>query len=198
MQFSFMLLPHYDPARDDDFDLHWMSRFSLEGDLGDGGTFLRSDTSFVGGPLDDETTNRTHEGISSVSSNADVFDSHESARGLYSAFSGSSLTSASTHGLADGRPSRPASWPEPAGVSAEDRPSNLPIWHPFWLRTAVIVAFTVLFACLAASLVTITVYSQLNDGLSNSHEGMAYVHRFGPTACEISPPSTEPCFLFLF
>lgn len=73
------------------------------------------------------------------------------------------------------------------GLREQDEPAEPPKWHPFWLRWAVLGTFCALFASVAAALVIIAIYSRLNDGLTDAHDDLAYVWKFGPTACE--PPS---------
>jgi hypothetical protein len=181
----FTLSTRYDALRNDSFELYRLSSTSSGGDLGDSVAFLRDETCSDPGRLDDEATNRTHEGISNVSSNTDPYGSNASTGGVQDDSRGSSLISADTRGSVGGHRSRSAAWSKPDGSRAEDRPLDLPTWHPFWLRPPVLAAFSVLFACLAASMLGIAVYSQLNNGLSDTDENMAYAHRFGPSAREI-------------
>lgn len=66
----------------------------------------------------------------------------------------------------------------------QERRLGKPEWHPFWLHPAIFGVFGVLFVCIMAISVFLGVYSKANDGLANAHDNLAYVWRFGPTACK--------------
>lgn len=91
---------------------------------------------------------------------------------------------------------KPAKVRKPDEVYAEpDRATQVPEWRPRWLHPVILGAFSVLFAIIVAVLAFITVYSRRNDGLADAHDNMAYVWRFGPTACKLYPTySVWPAF----
>jgi hypothetical protein len=71
-----------------------------------------------------------------------------------------------------------------------DEVAPTPQWRPRWLRKATLGAFAALFLIIGILLIFMTVYSRHSHGLADSHDNMAYLWRFGPTAC-------KNCFLIL-
>lgn len=65
-----------------------------------------------------------------------------------------------------------------------DLQSDAQTWRPTWLRPAIVGDFAALFICLIAVLAFMVVYSRLNDGLCDARQNLAYIWRFGPTACK--------------
>lgn len=68
--------------------------------------------------------------------------------------------------------------------SAGGKGSNIPHWKPLWLRPSVTGSFAVVFAIVAATLISITRRSRNNGGLNDANDQLFYVWRFGPAACE--------------
>lgn len=68
-----------------------------------------------------------------------------------------------------------------------------PPWHPFWLRRRILGAFCILFICMTAALVFLIAYGRGRDGLTGARDNLAYLWRFGPTACRFAVrPSVLP------
>lgn len=63
---------------------------------------------------------------------------------------------------------------------------EIPKWRPFWLHPLILCAFGVLFASVMAILIFLAIHSETNFGLANADDKLAYVWRFGPTACKSS------------
>lgn len=65
-----------------------------------------------------------------------------------------------------------------------DKFSETAKWRPFWSRPVILNAFGALFASIMVVLIFMAVYSKANNGLADAYDELAYVWRFGPTACK--------------
>lgn len=59
-----------------------------------------------------------------------------------------------------------------------------PSWRPFWLTPGPLGVLALLFLGSAIALISMLVYSEVYDGLSDANHNLVYLWRFGPTACE--------------